>query len=1109
MADIARVGLQVDANQFVQANRQVRGSIDEVTASEKKLQQTMFGRGSAAEQAANASKQASDAYLNAWRQVDHERAKLSRVQAQRDAKEAAQARIEALEHEYQISMGHIKEAAAREFLTPKEAARAGREAAMEYNRQVLSVLESARSQGAFRIVAPGPGGDAMEGQKAYGQLAKNLKNVEESAGHAGLGLGRLNRGMLTVAEQSLGLNAATGHLIDTVGTFAIGTAYMIPVLAGLAALGAAWDHITEKSRKAKEEQDDAIKHLQGLAKERSQAGFGTTPSDVQAVQARRAEIEREIAQEAALAASGSTVLRGQDTPEAAQGRITKLGREYERLGKLVEEGEKSVQEKSLKTYTEENDKVKRAREKAAREREQAIEREASVRAQINAKAEQSLDALNRENEKLQEAKKALDEHAASLQREREESDRMLRARRQSQEAVDQLTVALAGENAVRERRAQAEKDHIPLSEEDAQKTRENAEAIARNEIATRKLNDADKERKKAIDEARKAEEERQRAMEKNIRIAQDSINATIEFARALGKLDDQSARTAESIVELATAAVRLSQGDLTAIPSALHGLFGLFGGGDQAAEKARKDEQAALEKLTRAITDLNNTYRQNPSDIQAQFDQAKANARAEYDAKYTEAKNTLKGDAQYAAIGEANAQYHRDLQAAAEAAAAALDRSLRAFDADIKARELDTQGRTDEAAAVRLQARQAEELYQAQVAGWDAARIEALKHVQALEREADAQQRAAAAAESATRFRNSLLARGAAAIGDTNAAATIQLYEQHRQEMVQARSDNRSPAEIALLQLVQDAEDAALRDQQQIDAINKAAQAQLDALDTQTQAAQQQLQVQQEQLQTQQRTVDAMRQVVDSLREFQDSLKLSEFSPLSPIQQLREARNQFGALKALALGGDVTAAQSLPDASRALLQASRGYNASSAGYVADFNAVQQALAAVQGKFGTQLPVEERILAELQSQTGSLQRQIDAAAAQRATIQAEAQRQIDAINARAAERNAYLQQQIARLQDQINLLQAIRNGIDKPLPGDQFPGDPGIRAATEATVNRLDETNQKLQATVNLLQAGFDELNKRLDRVEAATTSGSASVKTAIDGIKYGGTGVKV
>jgi hypothetical protein len=101
-------------------------------------------------------------------------------------------------------------------------------------------------------------------------------------------------------------------------------------------------------------------------------------------------------------------------------------------------------------------------------------------------------------------------------------------------------------------------------------------------------------------------------------------------------------------------------------------------------------------------------------------------------------------------------------------------------------------------------------------------------------------------------------------------------------------------------------------------------------------------------------SMESAKRIAEDLADFQNRLKLGSLSPLSPVAQLAEARRQFETMAALALGGDRSAAASLSGSSEAFLQASRGVNASSAGFVSDFNRVQAVIDAVRGRLGTEI-----------------------------------------------------------------------------------------------------------------------------------------------------------
>lgn len=85
---------------------------------------------------------------------------------------------------------------------------------------------------------------------------------------------------------------------------------------------------------------------------------------------------------------------------------------------------------------------------------------------------------------------------------------------------------------------------------------------------------------------------------------------------------------------------------------------------------------------------------------------------------------------------------------------------------------------------------------------------------------------------------------------------------------------------------------------------------------------------------------------VRGIREYLDGLRAGPTSNLSPAERLAAARGQFDAQLQAAKGGDRDALNSITSYASTLLDASKGYNASSSGYQADLKRVTDALAAL-------------------------------------------------------------------------------------------------------------------------------------------------------------------
>lgn len=100
------------------------------------------------------------------------------------------------------------------------------------------------------------------------QTATATEAVGTKSRLAGAPIARLNNSMVVLTRQAAGAHPVVGQLADAIGTFAIGTARMVPVLAGLAATAAAINLITRESREAKAELERQLNVLREIARER-------------------------------------------------------------------------------------------------------------------------------------------------------------------------------------------------------------------------------------------------------------------------------------------------------------------------------------------------------------------------------------------------------------------------------------------------------------------------------------------------------------------------------------------------------------------------------------------------------------------------------------------------------------------------------------------------------------------------------------------------------------------------------------------------------------------------------------------------------------------------
>lgn len=119
------------------------------------------------------------------------------------------------------------------------------------------------------------------------------------------------------------------------------------------------------------------------------------------------------------------------------------------------------------------------------------------------------------------------------------------------------------------------------------------------------------------------------------------------------------------------------------------------------------------------------------------------------------------------------------------------------------------------------------------------------------------------------------------------------------------------------------------------------------------------------------RVISSLETAIDRLKDFRDGLRIGNLSPLSPIDRLTEAQEQFNEVSAKALAGDEDALADLQSVSQAYLDEARGYYASSEGYFQIFETVESILDQALAKAGDQLSEAEQQLAELKDQTSAL------------------------------------------------------------------------------------------------------------------------------------------
>jgi tape measure domain-containing protein len=152
---------------------------------------------------------------------------------------------------------------------------------------------------------------------------------------------------------------------------------------------------------------------------------------------------------------------------------------------------------------------------------------------------------------------------------------------------------------------------------------------------------------------------------------------------------------------------------------------------------------------------------------------------------------------------------------------------------------------------------------------------------------------------------------------------------------------------------------------------------QVKLFDLQTQNLNDQISAQTDLAKAAQQTRDSFRQLATTLGAAKDSLLTdSSLSPYSPEDRYGIAKDQFNTVSQAALLGDQDALAKLPDVSKQLLSASKDYNGMFAGYVADFDRVQDVLGRTRDLANRQADIADQQLTAANQQITLLQQQVD-------------------------------------------------------------------------------------------------------------------------------------
>lgn len=188
-----------------------------------------------------------------------------------------------------------------------------------------------------------------------GLIAANdpFQAVSKSAASAAPSLDRLRGPLTAIAISASGIPGPLGRVASVLGQFAFGGALTIGVMAGIAAIGLAWEKATEKSRKAREEWQKQLDLLQKIKREQDLGIPGEAGAAVRGGRARLGVLAGQIAD-----------ISGRDISNARKmTAIAPLAAEYTQIALAVQAGEKDVTERVRKDADERAEIARREVEK--------------------------------------------------------------------------------------------------------------------------------------------------------------------------------------------------------------------------------------------------------------------------------------------------------------------------------------------------------------------------------------------------------------------------------------------------------------------------------------------------------------------------------------------------------------------------------------------------------------------------------------------------------------------------------------------------------------------------------------------------------------------------
>lgn len=138
-------------------------------------------------------------------------------------------------------------------------------------------------------------GATVSSTRGMGTLDAAMAEATHHAGEHSIAVGRLERNYESLVAELLGVNDTLALTATSFAKFGLGELSSLGILAGLAAVGFAYEKISEDARKSAEEQDKAFDSLVKLQHQQSLGAGGETTAAIQKVTEHRDDLKERLA----------------------------------------------------------------------------------------------------------------------------------------------------------------------------------------------------------------------------------------------------------------------------------------------------------------------------------------------------------------------------------------------------------------------------------------------------------------------------------------------------------------------------------------------------------------------------------------------------------------------------------------------------------------------------------------------------------------------------------------------------------------------------------------------------------------------------------------------